>query len=342
MKRITIALLTSVITVSMTASAVEWQALPEVAPAPKDNPTTAEKVTLGKMLYFDTRFSETGTVSCFSCHNIMEGGDDHRSVSIGVHGKKGGRNSPTVWNSAFHATQFWDGRAASLEDQAKGPVVNPVEMGMTDLPTALKRVKSIPGYKAYFDAAFGAGDSITIDNAAKAVAAYERTLITPNSPYDLYVKGDKTAMTKQQIQGMETFAAKGCIACHSGAAFNGVTTATTTGVFMKAPTFSDNEYVKKYALDEDKGRYEETKKEEDKHLWRVPTLRNLTHTAPYMHNGKVKTMEEAVKVMAKIQLNTDLTEKETTDIVAFLSALTGKFPQQTMPQLPPASGDLLD
>lgn len=326
----------------MTASAIEWQALPEVAPAPKDNPTTAEKVTLGKMLFFDTRFSETGTVSCFSCHNVMEGGDDHRSVSIGVHGKKGGRNSPTVWNAAFHATQFWDGRAASLEDQAKGPVVNPVEMGMTDLPAALKRVQSIPGYKTYFDAAFGAGNSITIDNAAKAVAAYERTLITPNSPYDLYVKGDKSAMTEQQVQGMKTFAVKGCIACHSGAAFNGVTTTTTSGVFMKVPTFSDNEYVKKYALDEDKGRYEATKKEEDKHLWRVPTLRNLTHTAPYMHNGKVKTMEEAVKVMAKIQLNTDLTEKETTDIVAFLGALTGKFPQQIMPQLPPTPGDLLD
>lgn len=338
--KITIA--TGVLTLSLSSYATQWEALPDVAPAPKDNATTPEKIELGKMLYFDPRFSETGTVSCFSCHNVMEGGDDHRPVSIGVHGKKGGRNSPTVWNSAFHTTQFWDGRAASLEDQAKGPVVNPVEMGMTDLGAALKRVKSIPGYKAHFDAVFGAGDSITIDNAAKAVAAYERTLITPNSPYDLYVKGDKKAMNEQQVRGMETFAAKGCIACHSGAAFNGISTTTNTGLFMKFPTFADNEYVTKYKLADDLGRYEATKKETDKHIWRVPTLRNLTHTAPYMHNGSVKTMEEAVKVMAKTQLNMTLKEDEITDIVAFLTTLTGTFPKQTMPQLPPTPGDLLD
>jgi len=297
---------------------------------------------LGKMLYFDPRFSSTGTVSCFSCHNVMEGGDDHRSVSIGVHGKKGGRNAPTVWNSAFHLSQFWDGRAATLEDQAKGPVVNPVEMGMQDLDGALKRLKSIPGYKVYFDQVFGKGDNITVDNAAKAVAAYERTLITPNSPYDLYVKGDKKAMTEKQVRGMETFAAKGCTACHSGSAFNGVREGVSSGVFMKFPTFADNEYVKKYKLIDDLGRYESTKKDADKHIWRIPTLRNVTHTAPYFHNGSVKTLDEAVKVMGKTQLNMDLADIEIADIVAFLEALTGKFPQQIMPQLPPTPGDLLD
>ncbi|MDB4575759.1 cytochrome-c peroxidase, partial [bacterium] len=170
---------------SMPASA-NWEALPEVAPAPADNPTTDAKVELGKMLYMDPRFSSTGTVSCNSCHNVMEGGDDSRTFSMGVHGKTGGRNSPTVWNSAFHSVQFWDGRADLLEDQAKGPVTNPVEMGMSEIENAMDKVRAIPGYKPYFEEAFGK-DSMTVDNAAKAVAAFERTLITPNSPYDKYV-----------------------------------------------------------------------------------------------------------------------------------------------------------
>ncbi len=342
MKFLSTSIVIGTIILSFSLEAAQWETLPEIAPEPKDNPTSKEKVELGKMLFFDPRFSSTGTVSCFSCHNVMEGGDDHRSVSIGVHGKKGGRNAPTVWNSAFHLSQFWDGRAATLEEQAKGPVVNPVEMGMNDLDGALKRLKSIPGYKVYFDNIFGEGESITVDNAAKAVAAYERTLITPNSPYDLYVKGDKKAMNEQQVRGMETFAAKGCAACHSGPAFNGVTKGVTSGVFMKFPTFADNEYVKKYKLIDDLGRYESTKKEADKHMWRVPTLRNVTYTAPYLHNGAVKTLEETVKVMAKSQLNMDLEEKEVEDIVAFLGALTGKFPEQIMPHLPPTPGDLLE
>ena len=201
----------SAISVALPASA-NWQALPDVAPAPKNNPTTEAKVTLGKMLFMDPRFSSTGTVSCNSCHNIMEGGDDSRTFSMGVHGKTGGRNAPTVWNSAFHSVQFWDGRAALLEDQAKGPVTNPVEMGVPEIEQAMDKVRAIPGYAPYFDAAFGK-DSMTVDNAAKAVASFERTLITPNSPYDKYVKGDKRAMSAQQVRGMETFASTGCTSC---------------------------------------------------------------------------------------------------------------------------------
>ncbi len=319
----------------------QWQALPETAPAPADNPTTEAKVTLGKMLYFDTRFSSTGTVSCFSCHNVMEGGDDHRPTSIGVHGQVGGRNAPTVWNSAFNSAQFWDGRAASLEDQAKGPPTNPIEMGMKDLEATSKRIKMIPGYQPYFEAAFGKGD-VTIDNAAKAIAAYERTLITPNSPYDRYAKGDKTAMTAEQIRGLETFAKVGCTACHSGPAFNGSANMPMgQGFFMKFPIFPGSEYETKYKLTEDLGRYTVTQKDEDKHLWRVQTLRNLTFTAPYFHNGSVKSLGEAVRVMGKTQLNKELSESEVHDIVAFLGALDGQFPQQTMPRLPPTPGDLL-
>jgi len=319
------------------ASAVEWQALPDKAPEPADNPTTEAKVELGKMLYMDPRFSSTGTVSCNSCHNVMEGGDDSRSVSMGVHGKTGGRNAPTVWNSAFHSVQFWDGRAALLEDQAKGPVANPVEMGMEDVETAMNRVRQIPGYKAYFERAFGK-DSMTVDNAAKAVAAFERTLITPNSPYDRYVKGDKQAMTEQQVRGMNTFAAVGCTGCHSGAAFNGPQQELGKGFFTKFPTFADSDYVAKYKLADDKGRQEVTGDSADANMFRTPTLRNITDTAPYFHNGAVNDLGEAVRVMAKTQLNKDLSDAEVEDLVAFLGALTGEYPEITMPRLPATAG----
>jgi len=323
------------------AQAANWQPLPEKAPAPADNPTTAAKVELGKILYFDPRFSSTGTVSCNSCHNLMEGGDDSRPVSMGVHGKTGGRNAPTVWNAAFHSVQFWDGRADTLEDQAKGPVVNPVEMGMPNLEAAMDRVRAIPGYKPLFEKAFGKGDVITADNAAKAVAAFERTLITPNSPYDRYVKGDKQAMTAQQIRGMKTFASVGCTACHSGPAFNGPAMPMGQGFYAKFPTFTDNAYVKKYDLMADKGRYAVTKKKADLHMFRVPTLRNITDTAPYFHNGKVKDLDEAVRIMAKVQLNQDLSDQQVADIVAFLGALTGEYPEIVMPRLPATPGTTL-
>lgn len=321
---------------SLSAQAANWKALPDNAPAPADNPTTRAKVELGKMLFMDPRFSSTGTVSCNSCHNIMEGGDDSRRVSMGVHGKTGGRNAPTVWNAAFHSVQFWDGRAPLLEDQAKGPVANPVEMGMKNVETAMQRVKQIPGYKTYFDQAFGK-NSMSVSNAAKAVAAFERTLITPNSAYDKYVKGDRNAMSQQQIRGMNTFASIGCTSCHSGAAFNGPQQKLGTGFYVKFPTF-DNAYVSQYKLAEDKGREEATGKSADRSLFRVPTLRNITDTAPYFHNGSVNDLNEAVRVMAKSQLNITLAEKEVKDIVAFLAALGGEYPQITMPRLPSTSG----
>ena len=335
MRQISVVLVASLFAAQ--ASATDWQALPETAPAPADNPTTEAKVELGKMLYMDPRFSSTGTVSCNSCHNVMEGGDDSRSVSMGVHGKTGGRNAPTVWNSAFHSVQFWDGRAPLLEDQAKGPVANPVEMGMKDVDTAMERVRRIPGYKAYFDKAFGE-NSMTVDNAAKAVAAFERTLITPNSSYDKYVKGDKKAMSEQQVRGMNKFASSGCTSCHSGAAFNGPQMKLGEGFFTKFPTFTDNSYVAQYQLADDKGRQEVTGNKADANIFRTPTLRNITDTAPYFHNGSVNDLAEAVRVMAKTQLNKDLPDADVNDIVAFLGALTGEYPEITMPRLPATSG----
>jgi cytochrome c peroxidase len=321
-----------------TAVAYDWQALPEQAPAPADNPTTPEKVELGRMLYFDPRFSQTGTVSCNSCHNLMLGGEDNRPFSMGVHGKTGGRSAPTVWNSAFASSQFWDGRAATLEDQAKGPVVNPVEMGMSDVENAMDRVRAIPGYKPYFVKAFGDKDPLTVDNAAKAVAAFERTMITPNSPYDRFVKGDKSALSEQQQRGMQAFADSGCVSCHSGPAFSGPAMPAGSGFFMKFPTFADSDYVKQYDLLKDKGRFDVTAREADMHLFKVPTLRNIALTAPYFHNGSVRTLDEAVRVMAKTQLNKELSDTQVEDLVAFLNGLTGEFPEQPLPRLPATPG----
>lgn len=213
---------------------------------------------------------------------------------------------------------------------------------MSGLDAVSSRIAGIPGYKTYFDNAFGGGDNVNIDNIAKAIGAYERTLITPNSPYDRYVRGDKKAMSVQQLRGMETFAATGCTACHSGANFDGPTLPTGQGSYQKFPVFTNNDYVSKYGLMNDTGRMSATGKVEDKNLWRVPTLRNLVYTAPYMHTGSVKSLDEAVRVMAKSQLNKDLPDQDVANIIAFLDSLNGEFPEQTMPRLPATPGDLLD
>jgi cytochrome c peroxidase len=328
--------------VTTAQAAGNWQALPDRAPEPADNPTTPAKVELGKMLYFDPRFSSTGSVSCFSCHNVMEGGDDHMPTSIGVHGQKGGRNAPTVWNAAFHSAQFWDGRAATLEDQAKGPPVNPIEMGMADLDAVIDRIAAIPGYRPYFEAAFGPGNVVTMDNAAKAIAAYERTLITPGSAYDRFVTGDSTALTPAAQRGMDAFAASGCVGCHSGANFDGPPMPVGTAFLVRFPTVQGSPYVAEYQLSADPGRFNVTAADADRSLWRVPTLRNLQYTAPYMHNGSVKTLREAIRVMASTQLGQELDDAQLDEMVAFLEGLSGPFPVQTMPRLPATPGDLID
>lgn len=331
-------LMMGVLGTSTVPVSAQWQALPDTPPIPADNPQTVAKVKLGKTLFFDPRLSSTGTVSCNSCHNVMAGGDDNRPNSVGVDGQTGGRSAPTVWNSAFLSVQFWDGRAPSLEEQARGPVTNPIEMGMKDWDTVITRLQKISGYEALFQAAFEGQNPITADNAVKAIAAYERTLITPNSPFDRYTKGDETALTEQQVKGMNTFALVGCTACHFGPNFSGPQLPIGTGWFMKFPTYPGSQYDTQYQLIEDLGRYEVTKDENDKHKWRVPTLRNIALTAPYFHNGAVPTLSEAVRVMAKTQLNKDLNDAQVQDIVEFLKGLTGEFPEQTMPRLPGTPG----
>ncbi|MEE7626967.1 cytochrome-c peroxidase [Methylobacter sp. Wu8] len=308
-----------------------WDALPTQADAPADNPTTAAKVELGQMLYHDPRLSSTGTVSCASCHNTMLGGEDNRPNSMGVNGQTGGRSAPTVWNSAFNKVQFWDGRAASLEEQAAGPVTNPIEMGMKSWDDVVARLQSIEGYQKAFEEAFGKG-TISKENATKAIAAYERTLITPNSPYDKYLGGDKSALSAQQVRGMEKVAELGCTSCHSGPAFNG------PGTFQKFPVIPNGYWEAQHHFGKDKGLAEVSKKQADEHLWKVPTLRNVALTAPYFHNGSVKTLDQAVTLMAKLQLGKDLSKDEVADIVAFLNSLTGEFPKQKMPVLPGTPG----
>lgn len=311
-----------------------FQPLPRTAPEPADNVSSPGKIALGQQLYFDPRLSKNGTVSCNSCHNVMADGSDGRRTSIGVGGKAGGRNSPTVWNSAFLSVQFWDGRAASLEDQAKGPMTNPVEMAMDSHALVVERLKKIPGYVDQFKKVFGGGDPVTIDNTVKAIAAYERTLITPGSPFDRFLAGNKKAISAQAQRGYKLVGEVGCVTCHMGVNFAGPALPLGSGFYQKFPVFADSDYVAKYQLTSDPGRAEHTKKPEDRGMWRVPTWRNVAVTAPYFHNGSVNNLAEAVRVMARTQLNKTLKEDEVQSIVAFLETLTGPFPAQKMPRLP--------
>lgn len=322
-----------------TASLMAFEVLPKMPPIPKDNPTTTLKITLGKQLYFDPRLSLTGAISCNSCHNVMAGGDDNLPVSFGVGAKTGTRSSPTVWNAAFNTVQFWDGRAQSLEEQAKGPIHNPVEMGMPSLQTAADRLKKIPGYVSQFQKAFGGSDPVNGDNIAKAIATYERTLLTPNAPADRFLSGDKKAMSLEAQRGMKLVESTGCTTCHMGPNYNAPAgLAMGQGFFQKFPVNAGTEYETKYKLTADLGRAEETKKNADSHLWRVATWRNIALTAPYFHNGSVKTLPEAVRVMAKTQLNKTLADGDVNSIVAFLNALTGELPKQQIPLLPTTPG----
>jgi cytochrome c peroxidase len=320
-------------------SQADWQALPMTASAPANNPTNSQKVELGKKLFFDPRLSLTGTVSCNSCHNLMAGGEDSRPVSMGIEGRLGNRNAPTVWNSTFQASQFWDGRSPSLEDQAKGPMVAEPEMGMASHENAIGRIAAIPGYQSEFRAVFGNKNPINLDNAVAAIAAFERTLITPNSPFDRYVKGDAKALQESQVQGMKLFKSIGCIECHSGPAFNGWEPDMSETEFHEFPRNLDSSYVSRYNLTQDLGRYSVTKTDSDKHAYKVPTLRNIGMTAPYFHNGSVSKLDEAVRVMAETQLDLKISESETKLLIAFLSSLDGPFPEIIMPRLPILAGD---
>ncbi|NPB04072.1 MAG: cytochrome-c peroxidase [Thermotogae bacterium] len=303
---------------------VVFKPLPKEIPSPKDNPTTPEKVELGKMLYYDPRLSRSGFISCNSCHNLATFGVDNQETSIGHRWQLGPRNAPTVLNAAFHIAQFWDGRAADLEEQAKGPIINPVEMAMPDSTHAVEVIKSIPQYVEMFKKVFGGNDPVTYDNIAKAIAAFERTLIT-RSRFDRFLEGDLSALSEEEKEGLKLFMDKGCSACHNGVGVGGHMYAKF-GIIKPYPS-------------KDLGRYEVTKKNSDKHVFKVASLRNVAVTYPYFHDGKVWKLEEAVRIMAELQLGTKLSNDEVRKIVAFLNALTGEIPKEAreLPVLPPSS-----
>lgn len=322
-----------------------FEPLPAKPPIPKDNPQTPAKIELGKQLYFDPRLSKTENISCNTCHNLMAAGVDGTPFSLGVGAVKGARNSPTVWNAAFMSVQFWDGRGASLEEQSKGPLINPAEMQMGTHDAVVTNVSKYKGYVEQFKKVFPnvggvaqpSAQVVTIDRIGQAIAAYERTLVTPNSPFDKFMRGNKKAMTNAGQRGWKLVQTVGCVACHNGPMFASQVTVGANGIatgFMKFPLFPGSEYEKKYDLTKDQGRYEVTHQDADRNLWRVPTWRNVAVTGPYFHNGSVVSLDEAVRVMAKTQLNKELKAEEVSDIVEFLRSLTGEFPKQTMPRLP--------
>lgn len=323
-----------------------WQALPEVAPAPLDNPTTPEKVALGRRLFFDRRLSADGTLSCSSCHDLYgQAGGDGRRTAVGIAGQVGGRNAPTVWNAAFQSVMFWDGRAPSLEEQAKGPMLNPIEMGMPSAAEVERRVAADAAYREEFARVFGAGRAITIDLVAKAIAAFERTLITADTPYDRFVRGDAKALDTAQLRGMALFESVGCVNCHQGPGFSD---ASLLGGRMPLRIFptNANPYEAKYDLLADGGA---TGRAGVRGIWRVASLRNVALTGPYFHNGSVDRLADAVRVMATAQLGATVSavappvrsvqwspdersfirterralgDREVEDIVAFLNALS--------------------
>ncbi len=309
-------------------------ALPEHPPIPNENSMSLAKVKLGKHLYFDPRLSFNNKISCNSCHDLAKGGVDHRRLSMGGRDKQTQRSTPTVLNAAFQSTQFWDGRSESLEDAVKYHLLDSTIMGMPDEQAVLKRIGASADYRHEFKKAFHDSASLSYDNIAKALAAYMRTLVTPNSAFDRYVKGNKKALSKQALRGMEEFQSVGCVACHFGTNFSGPPVPMGEGFYELFPNYLGSVYDKKYKLvTSDQGRYEVTQDPIHKRLFRVPTLRNIALTAPYFHTGTVKTLEEAVQVMAKTELDKDISDQQVADIVAFLHTLTGKLPEQKAPKM---------
>lgn len=282
-----------------------------------ENPLNPDKIKLGEMLFIDPRLSKSSFFSCNSCHNLATGGVDNLPTSIGHGWQSGNRNAPTVFNAALHTTQFWDGRAKDVEEQAQGPVLNPGEMASSK-QLVLDRINTIPEYVSLFKKAFpGEKEPITYENVARAIAAFERTLLTP-SRFDRFLKGDAKALSSDEKKGLDLVVKKGCIACHRGPAMGG-------------------DSFQKFDYGDDMGRYEVTKNEVDRKVFKVASWRNVELTYPYFHDGKVWNLDEAVRIMGEKQLNTKLTDDEVKYIVSFLNSLTGEMKSFALPVLPPST-----
>jgi cytochrome c peroxidase len=296
--------------------------LPETIPAKSAGPLEA-RVALGRQLYYDARLSKSQTISCNSCHDLAKYGMDGQPTSAGFKGQHGDRNSPTVYNAAAHFVQFWDGRAPDVEEQAKGPVLNPVEMAMSSGDEVVAVLKTIPEYVDEFHKAFpDAKDPVTYDNVGLAIGAFERGLLTP-SRWDKFLKGDQAALTPEEQAGANAFIAAGCPTCHAGKLLGG-------NLYQKIGV------MKPYPDTSDPGRFKVTKNEADRMMFKVPSLRNIAMTGPYFHNGKVATLDQAVAQMGEYQLGKQMSPQEVSSVVTFLKTLTGEIPAQYIqkPELP--------
>ncbi|MBB1073524.1 cytochrome-c peroxidase [Rhodoferax sp. 4810] len=293
-----------------------------IQPLTPPSDVNSAQVELGKKLYFDPRLSKSGFISCNSCHNLSMGGTDNLPTSVGHHWQQGPINSPTVLNSGLSVAQFWDGRAADLKEQAAGPIANPREMAM-DHTAAVATLNGIPGYVAEFKTVFNQ-TPITLDQVTQAIAEFEKTLVTPNSRFDQWLAGNETALTAEERAGYDLFKSVGCVACHNGPAVGG-SSFQKVGVIAPYQTTNPAE-----------GRIAVTGKDADRLVFKVPTLRNIALTYPYFHDGAVQSLNDAVNIMAHIQLNRTLTADENAKVVAFLNTLTGDQPNFALPQLPPS------
>lgn len=281
------------------------------------------KAELGKKLYFENALSVSGEMNCNSCHGLSTYGVDNEATSPGHEGKRGDRNSPTVYNAWFHIAQFWDGRAKDLTEQAKGPILNPIEMGIPDEATAVKNIEAIKEYKALFDAAFPEQEgAITYQNIAEAIAEFEATLRTP-APFDDYLAGDETALSPEQTAGLKVFIEKGCITCHTGAGLGG-------HMYQKFGLVQGPYWEYTKSEHQDEGRFKVTEEEGDKYMFKVAALRNVVKTAPYFHDGSVSDLKEAIRIMGVTQLGSELSQEEVTSIAAFMESLTGEIPAHAL------------
>lgn len=304
-----------------------FKPIPTSPPSLPGNAATPARVALGQMLYFDPRLSESHAISCNSCHMIGMGGVDLQPKSLGHRWQYGGRNAPTVYNAVYDVAQFWDGRAKDLQAQAGGPLVNPLEMDTTEAHV-VEQLKGIPGYGPAFSKAFpGLADPITFDDVRKAIAVFEATLITPDAPFDRYLRGNEGALSAGEKEGLALFMNKGCAACHSGINVGG-------GMYAK---FGVIELPGASILPPgDKGRFAVTRTASDEYVFKVPSLRNVAITAPYFHSGQVWDLHQAVAIMGSSQLGSKLTVDQINKITLFLGSLTGKQPTITLPILPPS------
>jgi len=306
-----------------------FQALPEQALIPDDNPLTPEKIALGKKLFFDKNLSGNQKRSCNDCHAVKSRANTP-AAAVGASGKTVKRNPPTLLNIGLQTVLYWDGRSPRLEDQAIDHLMDPHIMGNTTGKALIERLSGDKLYVQQFMRAFDSAHPIKMTNIAKALASFQRALMTPNSPFDRYIKGNEKAIDKKAKQGMQLFNDTGCLACHFGVNFAGPAPGPALGMgdgfYELFPNYRGSSYEKSHKLTDDLGRYEFTKDSTDKHLWRVPPLRNIALTAPYFHNGSAKTLHEAVAIMTKTQTTKVLKKDEIDAIVEFLKTLTGETP----------------